>query len=293
MKPKMNRRSFLRRAFSSLMSLIGLSGGTYYYAKHLEPYMLTTKRENLVSTKIPNSFNDFTILQFSDTHIGFHYSLNELRKLVTKINSLKPDIILFTGDLIDSPDKYSKADFEALIAVLQKLRAHHGKFWIYGNHDHGGYGTEKIRSVMELSGFGTLKNATKTIMINNEAINLVGLDDVMLGRPNIEQALHHAHENVYTIMMCHEPDYAINVKLYPVDVQLSGHSHGGQIRLPIIGHLVTPPLGNQFVDGHYQIGDYPLNLYVSRGIGTTRLPYRFMCKPEITLFTLKGTEKIV
>ncbi|HAM81278.1 metallophosphoesterase [Ornithinibacillus bavariensis] len=281
----MNRRSFLKKLIGSTLTFLGLTGGTYYYARNIEPSMLTIKKETITHTKIPASFDNIKIVQFSDTHIGFHYTLNQFEELVEKINKLNPDIIVFTGDLVDEPNHYNWN--QRLINLLHSLHAPLGKFWIYGNHDHGGYGTEIVQETMEKAEFILLKNTHHVIENNLDRIILTGIDDVMLGKPNLAKALENTNTDLFTILLAHEPDYADHTIDYPVDIQLSGHSHGGQVRFPFIGHLYTPKFAEKYVEGKYTFESSNLILYVSRGIGTTRLPYRFLCVPEITCFTLK------
>ncbi|MFB4169503.1 metallophosphoesterase [Virgibacillus sp. JSM 102003] len=282
----MNRRTFLKKSIGSLLALVGLSGGSYYYAREIEPTMLDINQQILSSSKLPESFNNFKIVQFSDTHIGYHYSLEQFTELVSTINAQKPDIIVFTGDLVDKPHMYNW-DSE-LIKTLRKLKANHGKYWIYGNHDHGGYGTDIVKNVMDKAEFQLLKNSYTSINLNNEKIALAGIDDVMLGSPDLEKTLTNSDPNLFTILLAHEPDFADTTVHFPVDVQLSGHSHGGQVRLPFIGHLYTPMYAEKYVQGKHMLQNGKLTLYVSRGLGTTRLPYRFLCKPEIHTFTLKS-----
>lgn len=281
----MKRRAFLKYITGGFLTFLGLSGGTYIYAREIEPTMLDINNQHIHSTRIPKSFNNFKIVQFSDTHLGFHYSLKQLDKLVTTINDRQPDLIVFTGDLIDEPQSYKEAN--QLITILQRLQAKHGKFWIYGNHDHGGYGTEMILDIMQQAHFTLLQNTHDVIEINNERIILVGIDDAILGSPDLKVALEQTNPDLYTILLAHEPDYAHTTINHPVDLQLSGHSHGGQIRLPFIGHLYTPVLAEKFTHGKYVIND-DLLLFVNRGIGTTRLPFRFFCKPELHVYTLQS-----
>ncbi|WP_404452437.1 metallophosphoesterase [Virgibacillus necropolis] len=279
----MNRRSFLKKSFGSLLAFLGLSGGTYYYAREIEPSLLDINEEFISSAKITSEFNNFKIVQFSDTHIGFHYSLEQFEKLVETINSQKPDMIVFTGDLVDAPNDYNWNT--TLIRILGSLKAKYGKYWIYGNHDHGGYGTNIVKNVMDQSGFTLLQNHHVNIKKGQETFVLAGIDDVMLGDPNLEKTLQQTNPSLFTILLAHEPDFADKTAKSHVDVQLSGHSHGGQVRLPIIGHLYTPLYAEKYVKGKYQLDQ--LSLYVTKGIGTTRLPYRFLCKPEIYVYTLK------
>lgn len=280
----MNRRSFLKYLTGSILALFGLSGGTYVYARNIEPAMLDINKRNLEAKTIPKSFNGFKIVQFSDTHIGFHYTLEQLHKLVQTMNDIQPDLIVFTGDLIDEPQHFQSSN--KLINILGKLQATYGKLWVFGNHDHGGYGTEKIEEIMTKANFTLLKNSHSSIEIKNDRILLAGIDDAILGTPNIKIALKETNTDLYTILLAHEPDYVQATTNYPVDVQLSGHSHGGQVRLPFIGHLYTPALAEKYIQGKYIINNQ-LDLYVNRGIGTTRLPFRFLCKPELNIYTLQ------
>ncbi|WP_338121074.1 hypothetical protein [Virgibacillus halodenitrificans] len=110
----------------------------------------------------------------------------------------------------------------------------------------------------------------------------------MLGKPDLNKTLANTNSSLFTILLAHEPDYADVTVNHPVDVQLSGHSHGGQVRFPFIGHLYTPAYAEKYVQGEYKINNGRLLLYVNRGIGTTRLPYRFLCRPEVSIYTLNN-----
>ncbi|WP_156290489.1 metallophosphoesterase [Oceanobacillus salinisoli] len=284
----MNRRSFIKRGLGSVLAILGFTGGGYYYARDVEPGLLKIQQEVIRSNKIPQSFNDFKIVQYSDTHIGFHYTIDQLHGLINKINALEPDVIVFTGDLVDKPNQYNQ--FSHLQEKLSLLNAPYGKYWVYGNHDHGGYGTEIIKDVMEKANFVLLQNSHSTITKNADRLVLAGIDDLMLGKPDIEMALNHVNPDLFTILLAHEPDYVEEAIHYPIDVQLSGHSHGGQVRLPFIGHLYTPAFAEKYVQGKYMFKDNSFSLYVNSGIGTTRLPYRFLCKPEIHAYMLKSNK---
>ncbi|MGI8314072.1 metallophosphoesterase [Halobacillus mangrovi] len=282
---KLTRRKFIKNSLRSVFGIIGLTGASYYYARYVEPRMIAIRNFTLESVKIPTSLHDVKVLQFSDTHVGYHYDLKQFKKLINEINNQKPDLILFTGDLVDAPHLYDFPD--ELPILLSQLSSPLGKFWIYGNHDHGGNGTEKIKEVMKAGGFKLLQNSHTRIGDNKGSFILAGLDDVMLGRPNIDEALHLVDPDIFTLLMVHEPDVADEIQHYPVDIQLSGHSHGGQVQLPIYGYMITPPYAEKYVEGSYQLGDR-LQLFVSRGVGTTRMPYRFLCRPEISVYTLKS-----
>ncbi|MBT2736248.1 metallophosphoesterase [Bacillus sp. ISL-7] len=288
MAKNQTRRTFLKRTLGSFLTVLGLSSGGYLYANRIEPSLLDIQELQIKHPLIPNSFDGIKMIQFSDTHLGFQYNLHQFNQLVNKINSLKPDIILFTGDLMDEPNQYT--EINKLMPILKKLQAPLGKYCIFGNHDHGGYGSDIYRNIMETTDFSVLLNDSAPIKLSDGSIiYLLGIDDVMLGNPNISLTLKNVPKNSFKILLSHAPDLAETASLYPVQWQLSGHSHGGQIKIPFLGALVTPPFGKIYPEGLYSIGEHnPLSLYVNRGIGTTRLPFRFMSKPELTVFTLKS-----
>lgn len=281
---RLKRRTFLRRTSYSILGIIGALTGTYAYAYYIEPKMVFNNKQKILSKKIPKQFDSFKIVQFSDTHLGFQYTLEQFHELVVKINKQKPNLVVFTGDLIDEPRSFTHR--QQLITTLSEIRATHGKYWVYGNHDHGDYGTDIIREIMEEANFKLLKNHTTKIKHEETYINLSGLDDAMLGKPNFKKTLENIKDDEFTILLAHEPDIADFVQSYNIDVQLSGHSHGGQVRLPFIGHLYTPTYAEKYVQGKYNLPKNNMKLFVSRGIGTTRLPFRLFCKPEFHTFTL-------
>ncbi|KAA0548195.1 metallophosphoesterase [Bacillus sp. BGMRC 2118] len=282
-----SRRTFLKKALTLTVGTILTTMAGYSYVRYFEPSQLEINRYTYQAPLIPQKFNGIKILQFSDTHIGHYYDIEKFKTLIKKINKEEPDLVFFTGDLIDAPDLYK--DGNKLIPLLHSIQAPLGKFAIYGNHDHGGYGTESYKKIMESAGFTLLVNTFSPITILKEQIVVAGLDDYMLGRPDFEETLREIPENMFTIFLAHEPDVAKISQSYPVHLQLSGHSHGGQIKLPFIGPIVTPPYATDYTEGFYELGNYPLTVYVNRGLGTTRVPFRFLSKPEIAVFTLQSS----
>lgn len=292
MSKTITRRTFIRRTFASIFALFTTSAGGYYYAKEVETRLLELNKYSIQHPKIPIGFDQFKIIQFSDTHLGFHYKVDQLDKIVETINKQNPDVVIFTGDLIDEPNKYQYS--EEIIPILSSISAPFGKFSIYGNHDHGGYGTNLYREIMIDSGFTVLQNNSERIkLLDGSTLYIVGLDDAMLGKPNFEKAVSGIPKDSYKILLAHEPDLATVAVQHGIQLQLSGHSHGGQVKIPFFGPLITPPYSEQYYEGFYDLKhfDNNLTLYVNRGIGTTRLPFRFLSKPELTLFTLSSGEQ--
>jgi uncharacterized protein len=278
------RRQFLKKSISFMISGIAFTSIGYLYARFIEPKQLVTTNHVIHHPLIPKSFDGIKIVQFSDTHLGHYYDLNRLEHVVRKINELNPDIVFFTGDLIDEPNKYPNT--KQVVPILAKIKAPLGKFCIYGNHDHGGYGTDIYLDIMSKADFKTLVNEHVIVeLLDKSKIAVAGLDDMMLGKPDFAAMIRNIPPNTYTIALLHEPDGANMTAAFPVHLQLSGHSHGGQIQIPLLGPLVTPPLATHYYEGFYKINH--LTLYVNRGLGTTRMPFRFFSVPELTVFTLK------
>lgn len=285
MKKKITRRTFLKRSIATLLSIFGIGVGSRYYAEYIEPYWIDITYHTISDEHIPNGFSGTTIVQFSDTHLGFQYQLKDLKKTVELINRLQPDLIVFTGDLMDKPNHFHNPS--GIVPILQKLHAPIGKLSIFGNHDHGENGSNLYRKTMEESDFIVLQNSN-TIIKNkmNQNLYISGLDDAMLGQPDWEKALHNIPEDAYSILLSHAPDFADRANQEAVSLQLSGHSHGGQVKIPFYGALVTPPFAKKYYEGMYELDN--MKLYVNKGLGTTRLPLRFLTRPEITVFTLQS-----
>jgi len=263
----------------------------YVYAFHLETKSFSVTWNDIENPNIPEGFHGVKILQFSDTHFGPNFPHKQQQILVDKINKLKPDIVVFTGDLIDKFGEYV-VEREYSQTILKQIRAPLGKYAVFGNHDRGGGGGHLYEQYMEKAGFTVLNNEMKRIKVaNGDYITISGLDDFLLGKPKVKPTLQHLRTEDFNLLLVHEPDAVDQIVEYPVDLQLSGHSHGGQVQLPFIGSIITTSLANKYVEGLYSLEgkSKPLQLYVNRGIGTTRMPVRFLSKPELSVFSLKRT----
>ncbi|MFD2332375.1 metallophosphoesterase [Cohnella sp. GCM10020058] len=263
------------------------------YVFFVEPFRLAVTRREIESPWLPAGFDGIKIVQFSDTHIGPNYSVKRLEGLIATIAAEKPDIVAFTGDLFDArrnnPDRAKD-----LSPLLSRIEAPLGKFAVYGNHDFGYERTRRSTNpTLARAGFELLLNESKKIRLDNgEHLSVSGLDDYVLGRPDPTRALAKLRPDGFNLLLVHEPDVAASLVRYPIDLQLSGHSHGGQVKLPIVGALVRTQLGRRFLSGLHVVSDRrrprrPYLLYVNRGIGTTRLRVRFGSVPELCVFTLR------
>ncbi|GIP25083.1 metallophosphoesterase [Paenibacillus sp. J23TS9] len=288
MKPKHKKPASFNLFILFAALLLLTAGSIYYYARQIEPNLLRIEKVKIITPSVTADLNGMRIIQISDLHLGEFYSLDKLRNLVTRINSLKPDLVVFTGDLIDNFSQYRNSGKVA--PILKQIKATLGKYAVYGNHDQGGGGKHQYLRLMSDSGFKVLVNENKVLNVGRSKLNIAGLDDFLLGSPDLKSTFKQVDPDSFDLLLVHEPDVADRLGSYPVDLQLSGHSHGGQVRLPGYGSLYTPPLAHKYTEGlytFYRQSRKPSYLYVNRGIGTTRLPFRFDSIPELTLLTLQ------
>jgi predicted MPP superfamily phosphohydrolase len=227
----------------------------------------------------------------SDLHYDPHFSAVPIARAVDLINGLKPDLIVVTGDFVTAPFAASRSSatqaakmIEPCAQLLGPMQAPLGVYACLGNHD---VATDEahIAAVLESGGISVLRNRSIPLERNGARLWLGGLNDVLEGKYDLKQALKGVPKPEPVVMLVHEPDYAGYVK--DVDLQLSGHSHGGQIRFPILGAPVLPVMGRRYPQGLRRIG--PLTLYTNVGIGTIWLPMRLNCPPEVTLITLRAS----
>lgn len=283
---------FFKRLFAFLFGLVIiaiLGGGVcIFYAFKIEPYRLKVE-EYTLNDKCEER-EKIKIIQFSDLHIKEDYHYEHLEKIVRTINEQVPDIVVFTGDLYDNYAVYH--DDENIIKQLSNINARYGKIAIWGNRDYGGGAVRNYESLMEQSGFRLLKNENHYINIGDEKeILFTGLDDSMLGHPDMPDAVQ-PYGSVYEVLLTHEPDVAEAYSEYGYNLVLSGHSHGGQIKIPFLPKINEAALAATNLATVYSRGMYELKsrgnskLYVNTGIGTTHISARFGVVPEIAVFQI-------
>lgn len=255
------------------------------YSLYIEPKILVNHEYDLNKEKSGESQN-IKVVQLSDIHISEDYTEKQLEKMVEKVNKLEPDIITFTGDLFDNYSKYGPV--KETVEALGKLKAKYGKYSVWGNRDYGGGASRQYENIMRDSGFTLLKNEGVNIHIENgKKIFIGGLDDALLGNLDVDNALRKMKKDSdYKIMLMHEPDKADVLKDSELNLILAGHSHGGQVKIPLLKRTKTA-LAKKYISGFYTINEKTqLKLYVNTGIGTTRIPVRFMVPPEISIFNI-------
>jgi len=260
----------------------------YIYSRFIEPNMLSVHYENISNKLISKDTEPIKILQFSDTHLSEYFDTVDLEKAVTKINDENPDIVIFSGDLIDDYRNYSYTnDISEVIEMLKKIKAPLGKYSVYGNHDYGGGAEKAYKEIMGKSDFINLVN--DGIKLKKYNLNIIGLDDSFFGNVDTVKIEEKLDENYYNIVIGHEPDVVDSMLEYDIDLFLSGHSHGGQVQVPFLKTSIFPPLGEKYTRGVYEFENHrDTKLYVNIGLGTTQVPFRFMAVPELTVLILKN-----
>lgn len=274
----MTRRQFLARGLGTLAGAALLTGG---YAWQGEPNWLEVNRLELPLKELPSAFAGTRLIHFSDVHLGFNKDARDVARLVKHIREEQPDLICFTGDMVDS---YAE-DLTDSVPVLAELEAPLGKYAILGNHDYKN--TELLTKLLKQAGFRVLRNQSYLIRQGGAVIAVAGLDDMLHGKPDPESTVKNIPDGTFTVLLMHEPDYADIAEAYPFHLQLSGHSHGGQIRLPLAGAPFTPYGSRKYIDGLYYTENTGMPVYVNRGFGETMMPLRFLCRPELTVLTLR------
>ena len=285
---RFTRRRFLYAgaAFAATAAVLSTDG----LAESNHPRVVNV---DIALDRLPRVFDGFTIAQLSDFHYEERFSAIPISKSVEMVNRLAPDLTVLTGDFVTVP-LFERRKFLAKAAetalpcaqILEQLRG--PKFAILGNHDLGAY-PEKIIAALENHAIPVLRNRAVPLEREGARIWLAGIDDISKGHPNLTRTLAGIPAGETTILLAHEPDFADQAARQPIDLQLSGHSHGGQVWIPGIGAPWLPELARKYPRGLYRIAQ--LTLYTNIGIGTIRAPIRINCPPEVTLITLRSTSK--
>jgi uncharacterized protein len=277
----LTRRSFL---IGTGVTAAGLA----LYAGEFARHELDIVQRPIAINNLPTSFHGYRIVQLSDIHLDEYTEPFFLERIVHRVNTLAPDLVLLTGDFITHGSLTFIAGRHALrrcAEILTTLTAPL-RYAILGNHDVA-YNGPLVIQALTTHGTPVLINQYLPIERNSDRLWLCGVDDPGTSRPNLDLAIP-AKPDGPVLLMAHEPDFADDVLDHPrgslVDFMLAGHSHGGQIRLPFLGPLILPPMGEKYPEGLYRFKQ--MQLYVNRGIGTVGLPFRLNCPPEITVITL-------
>jgi hypothetical protein len=284
-QPAVSRRSFLKGALCG-------AGGLALYAGEFERHWIEVVHQKIEIRGLAADFEGMTIAQLSDIHLDEFTEPFLLREAIDAINRARPDLVLLTGDYVSAqvlPPKLTDDAAWQCGKMLSSLECKQ-RYAIFGNHDVWA-GERHVGEALTNHGMTVLRNAYVPIERGGSRLWLAGLDDPCDGKPDPDLAIPARIRNVANepvILMCHAPDYVDVLRMHPAGqaaaLVLSGHTHGGQVQLPLLGPLWLPPGGRKYVEGLFHLGT--TQLYVNRGIGSVGAPIRFNCRPEITLFKL-------
>ncbi len=260
-----------------------------FYARFIGTTGLNTNEIVITNNNIPISYDGIKIVHFSDIHYTRVITNKRVEELINEINRLKPDIVFFTGDLIDTDSTPNEENKQKLINFLKEIKTTYGKYAIIGNHDYDNH-LELVKEIYNLSNFKLLENSYDIIYnTNNDKIFIGGLNTVSFDLADIDKTMQYFndHDNIsYKIILVHEPDYTDTIlEKYPdINLILSGHSHAGQVRLPFIGGLIKNSNAIKYSEEYYQINN--TKLFVSNGIGVSRYNFRLFNRPSINFYRL-------
>jgi predicted MPP superfamily phosphohydrolase len=279
----LSRRKFIELSVGALAT--GILGMSLY-----EPHETVISQVLITLKRLPSGFDGIRIAQLSDIHFNSFMTISHLDRVIELTNAQKPDLVILTGDFVTAAphkrERIARAEQAwPCASVLRRIESPLGCFAVLGNHDYDTKADVVAEALSAGSRIQVLRNRAIAFERDGARLWLAGIDNVTKARARPDDALRGVPTQECTVVAVHEPDFADEMLKYPVDFQMSGHSHGGQVRFPGVGALYLPPWARKYPMGHYQIGE--LQLYTNRGIGVLGLPMRFMCPPEITVFTLK------
>ncbi len=261
--------------------MLGL--GALAYASLVEPRRLQIVRLELTLPRLAPSLDGYRIVQISDLHYDQHWSVKRLHSVIRLVDAQAPDIVAITGDFVtDTAEPFMLE----LSTALRELSAVDGVVAVLGNHDEQSE-PEAIRSALRESGIIELNNTVHTVRRGEGMLHFAGVGSVWEEQDHLDLVLRQLPPEGAAVLLVHEPDFADRSSATGrFDLELSGHSHGGQVRLPLIGPPHLTHLGEKYVMGLYQVGG--MLHYTTRGVGMLPPRVRFLCRPEVTVITLRS-----
>jgi predicted MPP superfamily phosphohydrolase len=285
-KPKSNfaisRRMFLKMA-GGVLALVGTGGLTDAYAWNVEPQLLVVEEVHVSLPRLPQAFDGLVIGFLSDFHVNGPSSPALTARAAEMLMAYKPDLVALGGDFITR----SADDAASCVDALAQLRAPLGVFGILGNHDYWAGDTERTVATLTRGGIRILRNESIPIGTDRSPLFLIGLDDLWEKHADLPRALSGVPRDVCKILLVHEPDFADEAAKAEIALQLSGHSHGGQVRLPFFGAPILPYLATKYPIGLQRAGPFT-QVYTTRGIGLINPAIRFNCPPEVTVLRMRA-----
>ena len=277
----MSRRTFALGGLGGILAASGLTAAEIYRARYVYPYRPVLERVSLPLPAEHAALDGIRIGFVTDTHVGPFVTIDDLDRALALFDGEEPDLILLGGDYVSESPRYSRDTAEALAAVVGRARL--GGYSVLGNHD---LSVSKTRIQEELGrvGIPVLRNGAAEVRYNGASLYIGGIDETLLGDDQPGETFQQIPDGAAAIALWHEPEFAELAAAQGAFLQLSGHTHGGQVRLPGIGPVGLPAHGKRYVMGT-NVAD-GMTIYTSRGVGVYRPPARYNCPPEMTLITL-------
>lgn len=280
---RLPRRRLTRRSFLGLTA--ASAAGLALYAGEISRHELSVEQHTFQIGRLPDAFRGMRIVQVSDIHYAEFTEAFFVREVVRRINKLRPDMVLLTGDFVSfepMPLEYARRHAPACAEILSGIECPL-RYASLGNHDYV-VGAKDVAGALRENGIPVLMNSSIALERAGQRIWLAGLGSACTGDADLAHAIPRFAAEETVLLLAHEPDILPDVVRYNVDLMLSGHTHGGQVRFPFLPPFHLPVFGKDYVEGKFRLG--PTQLYVNRGIGAVGLPFRFNCPPEITVITL-------
>ena len=273
-----------RRFYNFLITILTTFIIILLYSHFISTKGLIIKEYKYKNNNLPKSFDGLKLIHFGDLHYKTTVHEKELINLVDNINLLKPDIVVFTGDLLDKKTMYTNDDLDILTKYLNDIKVTNNKYIIKGNHDYN----NKYEQVINKTDFVLLNNNYDEIYYNKDKILISGSGSSIKKDQNIKDALSYYkdkdNEKLFNIYLTHEPDNTTDIlNEKKVDLILSGHSHNGQIRFPFYGPITKVRGAKKYNEEHYKINN--TDLFITSGIGTSTYPFRLFNKPSINFYS--------
>lgn len=279
---KEHQIKIIKRIVLIIIIILVASFSFFLYVTKVGTVKMLVKEDRVESSKITTSFHGYKIVTFSDLHDS---SIEMVKETVNLINRSKPDLLLFTGDLLNGESIDSKKR-EKLIKELKKLSSSSLKYAVLGETD-----IEETKTILNDVGFTILDNSYDLIYQKDDAILLMGLNS---DNENLDTLLAYyssegKNDNIYSILMTHKPDSLDDVlaRYNNIDLAFAGHSHLGEVRLPLLGSLLTREGAKKYKDDYYEINN--TKFYITSGVGVNVYDFRFCDRPAINLIRLNQT----
>jgi predicted MPP superfamily phosphohydrolase len=282
----MSRRSFLLGGLLGGTAASGLTAFEAFASRYVHPYRPTLEKVQIPVPAGHDRLAGMKIGFITDTHVGPFISPDDLARATRLMAAEEPDLILLGGDYVSESPRYTSSAVEVIWELVKEAPL--GGIAVLGNHDLSVSRT-RVEEALIAAGIPVLRNRSLAVPYRDDELWIAGIDETLLGDPDPALTFSQVPEGAAAIALWHEPEFAEEAAAQGAFLQLSGHTHGGQIRVPGVGPIGLPVDGKRYVMGLNNAAGMPI--YTARGVGVYRPPMRFNCPPEVTLITLTEPEQ--